>query len=371
MPEQKHILFLCGWYPSRVLPLNGDFIQRHAETVSSRYNVSVLHIISDENCTENIAVCSNSINGVQTHIAYIKPLKNPLLKGIRFFSAFKQLLGKIDDFDMVHLNKLFPFGVLAVYLKWFHKKQFIITEHWTGYHEPQSKNISSAEILISKIIGKNAKYICPVSNDLKNAMESIGISGNYEIVPNVVNTSLFKPKENRSERFTILHVSNMLDMHKNVSGIIQTIKKFSTFSTNFKLILVGDNSIKYRKLSDQLNVTKYIDFVDHVPHQKIVELMQGAQVFVLFSNYENLPCVILESFACGIPVITTDVGGISEFFPDDFGFLIEPKNEAQLLKKLISIYQNNDFNKEKLHLYATENFSTKAIAAKFSNLYFN
>ena len=37
---------MCGWYPSSVLPQNGDFIKRHAEAVSSKHRVSVLHIIS-------------------------------------------------------------------------------------------------------------------------------------------------------------------------------------------------------------------------------------------------------------------------------------------------------------------------------------
>ena len=48
MKENLHILFLCGWYPSKVLPKNGDFIKRHAEAVSSQHVVSILHIVSKE-----------------------------------------------------------------------------------------------------------------------------------------------------------------------------------------------------------------------------------------------------------------------------------------------------------------------------------
>ena len=49
MRNKLNVLFICGWYPSRVLTNNGDFIQRHAEAVSLKQNVSVLHIITDEN----------------------------------------------------------------------------------------------------------------------------------------------------------------------------------------------------------------------------------------------------------------------------------------------------------------------------------
>lgn len=369
--QQKHILFLCGWYPSRVLPNNGDFIQRHAEAVRIKHHVSVLHIISDYNCKQNIEFTREIINGVHTYITYVKTTTNPIKKAYRFFKAFKQTVKHIGKFDVVHLNKLFPFGLFALYFKWLYKKVFIISEHWTGYHKPQSQNISGIEIFISKIIAKHAKHICPVSKNLQNAMEDIGITGTYHIVPNVVDTSLFKPTIKQNKQFTILHVSNMLDAHKNVSGIIESIKKFSEFTTDFKLILVGENAIQYQKKAKALNISKYIDFIDHLPHVKIVELMQQADIFVLFSNYENLPCVILESFACGTPVISTNVGGISEFFPDDFGFLIDAKNQAQLLNKLKLTYVNKNFDKDKLHKYATQNFGKTAIAESFSKLYCN
>ena len=59
-----------------------------------------------------------------------------------------------------------------------------------------------------------------------------------------------------------------------------------------------------------------IEFINHIPQQELVSHLQSASIFVLFSNYENLPCVILEAFSCGVSVIATKVGGIQEFFPN-------------------------------------------------------
>ena len=80
MTPKLHILFLCGWYPSRVLTNNGDFIQRHAEAVATKHNVSVLHIISDPNCINDIEYSFEKTNGVNTHIAYVKTTINPIIK---------------------------------------------------------------------------------------------------------------------------------------------------------------------------------------------------------------------------------------------------------------------------------------------------
>ncbi len=368
--NKLHILFLCGWYPSRVLPANGDFIQRHAEAVATKHKVSVLHIISDSSLTQSRELSTNTLHNVTTHIAYVKPSNNPLVKMARFFSAFKVLLSKIDSYDIVHVNKLFPFGIFAIFLKKFRKVPYIISEHWTGYHFPQANTISRMEVFLSKKIAKHASFVCPVSRDLQGAMENIGLKGNYEIVPNVVAVEKFKPFYETSRGvFTMVHISNMLDVHKNVSGILQTIALLKNKIPDFRLYLIGENSLKYKGLTTTLNVEDKVVFVDHVSHDKVVAYLQKADLLVMFSNYENLPCIILESFACGTPVVSTDVGGISEFFPKDFGFLVSPKDTDQLLESLLKVYYQPINQKEKMHQYAIENFSKESIVDIFTRLY--
>lgn len=369
MTNKLHVLFLCGWYPSRVLPNNGDFIQRHAEAVNTKHTVSVLHIITDPNLKTSIETSFEVVNNVQTHIAYIKPAKNNFKKASLFYKAFKLLLNKIDFFDLVHVNKLYPFGVLALFLKFFYKKPFIVTEHWTGYHSPDKYDIAFTEVKLSKLIAKSASFICPVSNDLKNSMLALKLHGEYTIVPNVVNTDNFTTTEKKMNAFKVLHISNMLDKHKNVSGIISTFNLFLKHLPHAELILVGEKSIQYKTLTDTLNLSDSVTFIPHIPHKDVIKEMQNAHVFVLFSNYENLPCVILESFACGTPVISTDVGGIREFFPENFGYLIQKGNQNDFLEKLIAIEKQYSFNGNDMHQYAVANFSVNKIAKMFSNLY--
>ena len=103
---------------------------------------------------------------------------------------------------------------------------------------------------------------------------------------------------------------------------------------------------------------------------EVAYYMQQADCFVLFSNYENQPCVIVESFACGLPVIATNVGGISEFLPTNFGFLIQPSNERQLLNAMLKVLQGHTFEGPlNISKYAQENFSQAVIAQKFSSIY--
>lgn len=370
MKEKLHILFLCGWYPSKVLPTNGDFIERHAEAVSILHKVSVLHIISDKNLIEKTQLEKKTINGIDTYIGYIKHTQNPIFKFIRFWKIYTSILKTIGNFDVVHLNILYPFGLFALHLKWFKKKPFIISEHWTRYIKPNSNKIGFVERNLSKIICKRSSFICPVSNHLSRSMIDIGLNGNFTVVPNVVDTTIFVPKKNHKSTFNIIHISSMQNKHKNIFGMLEVAKKLENEIENFNWKFIGGNSTEIKNKIDSLNFKKQsVEFIKHLPHQKLITYLQDANVFVLFSNYENLPCVILEAFSCGIPVISTNVGGISEFFPKEFGNLIEVNNQNQLLEKLKEYKINFNFNKKIMHNYAVDNFSKEKIALIFSNLY--
>lgn len=370
MKKKLHILFLCGWYPSKVLPTNGDFIMRHAKAVSTEHQVSVLHIISDSNISKTEIEIEKKVN-FNTYIAFVKFSKNPLIKYYRFWMAYLNLLSKIGHFDIVHLHKLYPFGLFALHLKKRKQIPYIISEHWTGYHIKRKKRqLLSLTHWLSKKITTNADSVCPVSEDLRNSMQQLGLKGKYLIVPNVVDTNVFKPTPKIIENFTITHVSSLLDRHKNISGMLRVAKQLESEVAVFTWNFIGGKRDEFVDLIKELNFTKAkIHFIDHTTHQKISDYLNASHIFVLFSNYENLPCVILEAFSCGIPVISTNVGGIKEHFPDGFGCLIDKKNEQQLLEKIVELYENPINQKSKMHQYAIENFGEERICKSFTELY--
>ncbi|MBL0341949.1 MAG: glycosyltransferase [Bacteroidetes bacterium] len=98
--------------------------------------------------------------------------------------------------------------------------------------------------------------------------------------------------------------------------------------------------------------------------------MREAYIFVMFSNYENLPCTIVESLASGVPVISTNVGGISEYITPEFGLLIQPRDEAGLKNALIFALDHPEkFDKIKMRNFAIKNFSMEESGKLFNEIY--
>ena len=371
MNKKLSVLFLCGWYPSRVLPYNGDFIQRHAEAVSLKHDVSIIHIISDKNCKKNIEIESKIINGIQTHIAYLKPLSNTIYKNFMFYKAYKLLLNKVNYFDIIHLNEVYPFGVFCLYAKFFQKRKYIISEHFTGYLSFSKTKINYFHQQISKLIIKKASVVCTVSDYQKKDLIASGYKGNYETVGNIVDTKLFIPKKKETDFLKLLHVSSLKDNHKNIKGMLQVAKLLDNKLNYFEWKFIGGDGSEYEDFIRELDFKNAtISFFNQQSHLEMIHHLQEASICISFSNYETFGIVIAESIACGTPVIATNTGIASDFETLPFCKVIDV-NDKELLYSSILNYKTifADLNTNYMHTFIKSKFSKKAISDKFSSIY--
>ena len=369
--KKLHILFLNGWYPSRVFPQNGDFIQRHAEAVALKHQITVLHVVTDSSVSET-EISDQQINEVRTLIAYVRPKGSGMTKLLQFTQTYFSLLKKAEPFDLIHVNRIYPAGLIGLFIKYKYNKPLLLSEHFTGYLTDRAGGLSKMETKLAAFICSNADHITTVSENLNRSMRQLGFKNAYSVVPNVVDTALFKPLGKKSELFHILHISNMLDQHKNVSGILRVIKRLELEKVKFRFVMVGEGSAQYEPLIREQGIHKEsIVLKEQIPHNEIPAYMQAADLFILFSNYENLPCVILEAFSCGVPVISTDTGGIAEFFPEDFGKLIPVKDEEALFYAILEQMKGPSPDPIKMHNYAIANFDKMVIAERFTAIYEN
>lgn len=371
--ERKNILFISSWFPNKIEPTNGNFVQRHAEAVSLVHNVEILHTIGDFDQDEKYLFDDRLINGIRTLIVYYKNSKNPVKNFFRRMKAYNKGFSKLQKPDLVHANILHNNMLFAVYLKKKYKIPFVVTEHWTALRKINAEITSKIIKQTAVIIGNQAEFILPVSNDLLLGLKDLGIKSKMMVVPNVVNTQLFIPQRKADTEFTFIHVSNLIP-RKNPEKILDVALNLLDKGFVFRFQLGGDgNDEILNKLRNKVENSKFSDKITVFGIQTLNEIadrMGSSNCFILFSEDENQPCVIAESFASEIKVISTNVGGIGEFFPDNAGILLKKVDEAELYSAMVRMLKhdrNDDLSF--LSQYAKDTFSQEMIAMKFSVIY--
>ena len=369
---RSHILFLTSWYPTKKSPFAGDFVQRHAKAAALLNDITVLHAERNDKQKESyeISVIKDSITEIRVHY------KGSFFKPFNFFKRLAALYKGhklTGNYDLIHLNVTYPAGIFALFLKKFKHKKYVITEHWTGFRKEQFEKINFVERFLIKQIVKNSDIILPVSQDLGESMLRISPKTKMEIIPNVIDTKVFtlnkNPIKNPIKKF--LHLSSLKDEHKNISGMLNVAKKLLDEGYQFEFHFGGTGSSELiESFNNQHHLENSIFYFPSLAYEEVPEKMWEFDSFVLFSNYENQPCVQGESFACGLPFIGTDVGGIKEFLPENFGFLIEKGNEKALYEAMKKVLNNHSFaSKKEMNHYAVNLFSRKVIAKRFDDIY--
>lgn len=383
MKKKLKILFLSSWYPNRTHTTLGNFNEKFAQAANLFNEVSALHVVADSEMSEKFQIIEENRNGVHTLVLYFKKKQseNIIDKFVKFtkfwffyLKLYKYFVKKNGKPDLIHVNILYPVGIIALILKIIYKIKYVISENWTIYLDSDSNNPTFFANLISPIVAKNASCLLPVSYDLQKAMIKHNLKNEFVIVPNVVEINHFSPNFSKvfSEKKRIIHISSLVDDHKNISGILKVVNLVSQVRADFELIIIGDgNPNPHIELAKQLSVfNSFVKFYGQKTTKEIAFELQNSDFLLLFSNYENLPCVIVEALASGLPVLSSNVGGISEHIDNQKGILIDSADEQQLYNAILFMLDNyNKFDKNYLHNYAKTKFSYESVGLKLTEIY--
>lgn len=158
-----------------------------------------------------------------------------------------------------------------------------------------------------------------------------------------VDASTFTPKETASPNPTprLLCVGRLVNA-KGQGVLIQAAKLLAQRNIEFSLQFVGDgpDRDKLEQFSLANALTTQVSFLGKVNHDKILQLQQQADIFVLPSFAEGIPIVLMEAMASGTPCVTTHITGIPELFTHNHdGLLVTPGNATQLADALELLIQ--------------------------------
>jgi glycosyltransferase involved in cell wall biosynthesis len=171
--------------------------------------------------------------------------------------------------------------------------------------------------------------------------------------------------------FTFINVSRQ-DENKNQSLILRAFARLYTENTSFpmKLLLVGDgvshNLLK--EITKKLKLEALVNFTGYV--DSAAEYLAVSDVYISSSHREGLPLSVLEAMAAKLPVIATDVGGVSDLARKN-GILIADDDEEGLYLAMKELRDNNELRNYKAgkSREMVQNYSAESMAGGYSRIY--
>ncbi len=384
--NESYILWLPSWYPNKLEPYNGDFIQRHAKAASLFDNIHVIHVVKDSTGQITKTIKRETIEQdrlTETIIYYyVPPRRYSFLHRFQSFvkyltlynQSIKQLIKANGKPRLIHLYIAFKAGLVALFAYYRYKIPYVLSEQWTIYLDEAKTNYLDLPFFTRALMKKiflRSLSVMVVSDYLGQALQKHYHISKPVLIPNVVNENIFqyqKKKLNNLCRF--VHISN-LNYQKNPEDIIRAFSIAKEKGYQFRLDIIGPDQKELKSMVASCSIHDQIYFHKEMPQEQLVEYIQGSDALVLFSRYETFGCVIIEANACGVPVIASDIPVLHENIKEGInGIFAADGNPSDLADKIMYVIDNKGlFNAQGISEHALQKYNYANAGLLFHNWY--
>lgn len=388
--NKQKILWLASWYPNRLAPFDGDFIQRHAEAVSLLYDVTVIFIKKDAKgeITEDVEKdVFNRRDGLEERIYYYKPKRTGIGFIDRILSVKKyhtiirqaahQYLADRDIPPLVHVHIASYAGLGALWLQDKYRVPFVISEHWTGYlpmAKPNVKNLDPLQKLLRRILFKRAKAVTVVSAVLGDAIQQFADIPPYTVIPNVVNTDIFNLNGHSSHTVNgrFIHISTLSEQ-KNLPAIIEGFRIVHAKHRDVQLMVYGPENPELEALILERGLEDVVIQKGEVSQKELADELRTCKSLIFYSRYETFGCVVIEANACGVPAIVSDLPVFHEYVQEgNNGVFVPLDSKVGLAQAILEVMEDEyRFDKKALAEEISSKFGYQQVAKQFRAVYQN
>ncbi len=296
---------------------------------SSQYGIKFTVIVNQPKLSISKEIRNN------TTIYRVPTLGSSFLTRLPSFSLYASILvSKLQkQFDLIYATS-------PLYCKI--KRPLVVHFHGTRYGEylackrlkkPLHAFLNRIYVPFDKVMLKKADGVIILSQNMIKEINAMGgVKKEVAVIPNGVDTNLFKPLKPRnfnSQEKKILYVGR-LDLRKGIDILFYSFAKLIK-RIKAKLIIVGEGREKKKLFSLSEALAIPVEFKGKISNIELPQIYNEADLFVLPSLYEPFGMVALEAMACGTPTIVSDVvplEGIPKFPAGDIDELADLLSEV-------------------------------------------
>lgn len=365
--NKKKILFITHWYPDTENVNSGIFIQRHASAISDISELTLVHFnIKKSNKLLKISYKLKGENQFEISVEsrfykalyYFLPLH---------FVLFKKLIAefdiKMERFDLVHSNVIFPNGIIGYKISKHYDIPQIHSEHWSKFNTFLQKNIWRK---LGKKTVKNIKKLLPVSEYFKKKISANVPISKMVVIPNIIDSKSFTYKEKiKKNKITFLAVSNW-QSPKNPFPYLDALETiYSTQQIDFELLMIGTGPLINKIISK--NYPFKIHFKGQIPPNEISNYFHNADFFLHGSDFETFSIVVVEALKTGTPTLVSNVGIASEVINSNNGFICQQNSEDWRKKIILAL--KTEYNHLNISNEIEEKYSSKRVSKLVQKIY--
>jgi len=271
----------------------------------------------------------------------IKKLKNP---SFTIFGILKSLTNR-EKFDAVHAWNI----PSAFVMKYVNSDKKILSVHGMYSEQIEVLHSKTTGILASKAELKAFKISNKLTTDSKTVQKNYQdkVGANFIYLPAPLDDKKFKNiSEIKKKKNQVVYIGR--DSYEKGIDILKNIES----KINGKIIYCTD-----------------------LPWEKTMEILKSSNVLIVPSRMESIPQVIKEAFYLKIPVVATNVGGVSEIVENEItGILIPPENPEKMIDAINNLLDDNllmDKLTKNAFEFITKNFTWEVLLPKYIELYEN
>ncbi len=281
-----------------------------------------------------------------------------------------------DDYglDLLHVHYAIPHSISALLAQQMMAPRmrlpFITTLHGTDI---TLVGVDRSYYPITKFSIEKSDGITSISEDLKrHTVEVFGVQNDIRVVYNFVNCDLYKPSPDRGKKGKrLIHISNFRPV-KRVLDCVRILAEVRK-EVDAQLFMVGDGPDRgpAERLARELGVEHHTVFMGKQNH--VERLIPQAHVLLMPSEMESFGLAALEGMACGVPAVTTRVGGVPELVTHGVdGFLEDVGDIEAQAARAIELLSDDILHEQMAKAArktATSRFCTDLIIPQYEKYY--
>ncbi len=264
--------------------------------------------------------------------------------------------------DVIHANITIPAGYAASIVGKDLNIPVLVQEHasyFNRFFENANKNLG-------KYVLDNS-YFTVVSKYMVKEMQKY--TKNVDLLPNIVDTSVFKPSPHQKSNCINLVIACALRQGKKIEDIFAAMQILINNNYQVHLDIVGDGYLEnyYKDLCTKLNLNNYVSFLGRKGKKDVAKIIARNDIYVISSDIETFAIGGIEALACGIPVVSTRCLGPETYLTNETGVFCEVGNPQSMAEAILKCI-NTKYDTKKL-LNTAQKFSSEEIAKHALKMY--